>query len=83
MEYLKSMYPANNKLRYMQCGRPKASTRYKSALEKAMTKKRGRMKRKRAEDDDGLGADDVEFGFGAVGEISDGEGLVDGEEGEV
>ncbi len=63
-----------------KCGRPKANARFKSALEKAMTKKKGGKKRKRAEDDDGLGPDDVEFGFGVD---FDGEENVDGQEGEI
>ena len=45
-------------------GRPKGHVRIKSALEIAMTKKHSGKKRKRAEDDDGLGPDDYEFGFG-------------------
>ncbi len=80
-------YTANDNLRYMpdfvgknKRGRPKANARFKSALEKALTKKKGGKKRKRAEDDDGLGPDDVEFGFG-VSEALDGEELVFGEEG--
>ncbi len=86
MEYLKMKYTGNDNLRYMpdfvgknKRGRPKANARFKSALEKALTKKKGGKKRKRAEDDDGLGPDDVEFGFG----VSDGKEQVDGEEGEV
>ncbi len=63
-------------------GQPKANARFKSALEKAMTKEKGGKKKKRPEDDNGLGADDVEFGFG-VSEALDGEELVDGAEGEV
>ena len=76
-------YTGNDNLRYMpdfvgknKHGRPKANACFKSALEKAMTKKKGGKKRKWAEDDDGLGLDDVEFGFGL-------DKLVDGEEGEV
>ncbi len=44
-------------------GRPKANACFKSALEKekAMTKKKGGKKRKRVEDDDGLGLDDVDL----------------------
>ncbi len=45
-------------------GCPKENMCFKSALAMAMRKKRGRTKRKWADDDDGLGVDDVEFGFG-------------------
>ena len=69
MNFLKLKYEPNTKLRYMpdfvgkrKRGRPKGKKRIKSALELAMAKKKGK-KRKRPADDDGLGPDDVDFGF--------------------
>ena len=85
MEYLKSKYPPNNKLRYMpdfvakrKRGRPQKKSRFKSAMELAMQKKSPRKERKTAADFDGLGPDDVEFGFKVEGGL-----LVDGQEGEI
>jgi hypothetical protein len=70
MEYLKSKYTPNPRLQYMpdfvgkrKHGRPKKDGRYKSVLEVAMKKKKKGTKRKQAEDDDGLGLDDIDFGF--------------------
>ena len=75
-------YEANEKLRFMpdfvgkrKRGRPKKNARMKSALEIAMAKKRkgkGKGKKKRELAHDGLGPDDLEFGFTA-----DGKPLVD------
>ena len=69
MNFLKLKYEPNTKLRYMpdfvgkrKRGRPKGKKWIKSALELAMMKKKGK-KRKRPADDDGLGPDDVDFGF--------------------
>jgi hypothetical protein len=61
-------------------GHPKKDGYYKSTLEVAMKKKKKGTKRKWAEDDDGLGLDDVEFGFGVD---FDGEENVDRQEGEI
>ena len=86
LDYLKLKYTANDKLRYMpdfigkrKRGRPKGNTRYKSAIEKAMETKKPKKMRKRPIDDDGLGPDDVEFGFG----VQTSNGNVDGAEGAV
>ena len=85
MEYLKSKYTPNPRLRCMphfvgkrKHGHPKKDGCYKSALEVAMKKKKNGTKRKRAKDDDGLGLDDIEFGFRVD---FDGEENVDGQEG--
>jgi len=85
MEYLKNKYPPNNKLRYMpdfvakrKRGRPQKKSRFKSAMELAMQKKSPRKKRMTAAGYDGLGPDDVEFGFKVEGGL-----LVDGQEGEI
>lgn len=86
MEYLKNKYPPNNKIRYMpdfvakrKRGRPQKKSRFKSAMEVAMQKKSPRKKRKTAAEYDGLGPDDVEFGF----KVEGGEVLVDGQEFEI
>ena len=90
MEYLKTKYEPNEKLRFMpdfvgkrKRGRPKKQSRMKSALETALQKKKkkkgkGKGKKHRQFADDLLGPDDMEFSFGE-GEKS----TVDGEEGEV
>ena len=59
-------------------GRPQKKSRFKSAMELAMQKKSPRKKRMTAAGYDGLGPDDVEFGFKVEGGL-----LVDGQEGEI
>lgn len=85
--YLKFKYPPNNKLRYMpdfvakrKRGRPKNKTRIKSAIELAMQKKTPRKKRKTGAEYDGLGPDDVEYGFDVEFDVGSN---IDGQEGEV
>ncbi len=72
-------------------GCPKENTHFKSALEMAMRKKRGRTTRKLADDDDdddddddnGLGMNDVEFGFGVSKITGEDEVNANGQEGEI
>ena len=72
MEYLKSKYTPNPRLRYMPD--------FVGKRKRGRPKKDKGTKRKRSEDDDGLGLDDIEFGFRVD---FDGEENVDGQEGEV
>ena len=85
-EYLTMKYKPDESLRYMpdfvakrKRGRPKKTERIKSALEKALAKKK-KVKKKRPSEEDLLGPDDVEFGFTISGVLTT---TVDGEMGEV
>ena len=78
-EYLTMKYEPDESLQYMpdfvvkrKRGRPKKTVRIKSALEKALAKKK-KVKKKRPSEEDLLGPDDVEFGFTVSGVLIDGE----------